>query len=268
VRPVLARVAAAASHAAARLRCCCCALFATRFHGSLRSSLCWKTEFPFAEKFDAVLPGWSRLFLQNSMDHRGTPAAPGRVVTLVRPGLDLDMAAQGAALRADATAGVNGVVYRVADADAAAVLANLDFREKGGYTRAIARVREVPAQTTTTTTTTATAATATATEEATEEAAGGGGVAAAAAATAAAGRAPREVKALVYTGTTDNPNYAGRAAESASLASIGAIIAGAAGPSGPNREYLFALCEYLRSVGAEDAHCFELERLVRLQLEE
>jgi len=210
-----------------------------------------------------VLPGWSRLFLQNSMDHRGTPAAPGRVVTLVRPGLDLDMAAQGAALRAHATAGVNGVVYRVADADAAAVLANLDFREKGGYTRATARVREVLAQTTTTTTTTATTAAAAAAAAA-EGAAGSGGGAAAAAAAAA----PREVEALVYTGTTDNPNYAGRAEESASLASIGAIIAGAAGPSGPNREYLFALCEYLRSVGAEDAHCFELERLVRLQLEE
>ena len=234
-------------------------------------SLCWKTEFPFVERFDAVLPGWSRLFLQRSMDHRGTPELPGRVVTLVRPGVDIDMGEEreavvggageaaplGAALRAH-SGGVNGVVYRVADEDAAAVLENLDFREKGGYTRATARVTEVRLG----------------------GGVGGGGTPAAAVADAAAGAAagaeggsaaaaaPRTVEALVYTGTTENPNYAGKDEASASLAGIAAIIGTAVGPSGPNREYLFLLCDYLRTVGAEDAHAFQLEALVKAAQQE
>lgn len=78
-------------------------------------SLIYKADFPFLDRRPATLPGWSRRFWQGSHDHRGTPDAPGRVVTLVR----------------DATARCRGVAYRVTPA----VFAHLDHREKNGYLR-------------------------------------------------------------------------------------------------------------------------------------
>ena len=44
-------------------------------------SLCWKTEFAFSRSCSGMVSGWRRLFWQASMDHRGTPAFPGRTVT-------------------------------------------------------------------------------------------------------------------------------------------------------------------------------------------
>jgi cation transport protein ChaC len=78
-------------------------------------SLIWKADFAFLERRRARIHGWARRFWQGSHDHRGTPAAPGRVVTLV--------AAPGAAC--------GGVAYRVAPD----VFAHLDHREKNGYAR-------------------------------------------------------------------------------------------------------------------------------------
>ena len=65
------------------------------------------------------MQGYARRFFQQSPDHRGTPEAPGRVVTLVPE--------DGAQL--------SGVVYRIADGHREAVLAALDHRERAGYDR-------------------------------------------------------------------------------------------------------------------------------------
>ena len=46
-------------------------------------SLCWKADFPAEEQFVGRVSGWKRLFAQRSTDHRGTPAAPGLVATLL-----------------------------------------------------------------------------------------------------------------------------------------------------------------------------------------
>lgn len=82
-------------------------------------SLIWRPAFAFAERRVAAVAGWERRFYQGSTDHRGVPEAPGRVVTLL-----------------PASAGrCVGVAYRVADAEAEAVLAALDHREQGGYVR-------------------------------------------------------------------------------------------------------------------------------------
>ncbi len=82
-------------------------------------SLVWRADFPFAERRPARIEGFARRFWQGSTDHRGTPAAPGRVVTLIpRPG-----------------ASCFGMAYRVAPAQADAVLVHLDHRERGGYAR-------------------------------------------------------------------------------------------------------------------------------------
>ena len=46
-------------------------------------SLIWKPDVPFDMRTPARLDHWARRFWQGSHDHRGTPEAPGRVVTLV-----------------------------------------------------------------------------------------------------------------------------------------------------------------------------------------
>ncbi len=53
--------------------------------------------------------------------------------------------------------------------------------------------------------------------------------------------APRQ--ALLYTATTDNPNFFLPSVEEAA-----GIIASAVGPSGPNHEYLLSLSEYMNKV--------------------
>ncbi len=82
-------------------------------------SLIWRPGFEHVERRPAVLPGYARRFWQASHDHRGTPEAPGRVVTLV----------------VDPSGECRGVVYRVASAGRDATLAALDVREQDGYER-------------------------------------------------------------------------------------------------------------------------------------
>eukprot|EP01111_Echinosteliopsis_oligospora_P003847 TRINITY_DN1602_c3_g1_i2.p1 TRINITY_DN1602_c3_g1~~TRINITY_DN1602_c3_g1_i2.p1 ORF type:complete len:346 (-),score=107.38 TRINITY_DN1602_c3_g1_i2:74-1111(-) len=84
-------------------------------------SLIWRPGFPYLRKIDGYIKGWKRVFWQGSTDHRGTPEAPGRVVTLVRdPSLKEE---------------TWGTVYCIPDESASSVLKNLDYREKGGYIR-------------------------------------------------------------------------------------------------------------------------------------
>jgi len=78
-------------------------------------SLIWRPDFPFTASRDGWTTGWARRFWQGSPDHRGVPAAPGRVVTLVP----------------SPSARVFGRLYRVSST----TLAHLDFREKAGYSR-------------------------------------------------------------------------------------------------------------------------------------
>lgn len=78
-------------------------------------SLIWKADFPFLARRPASITGWARRFWQGSHDHRGTPEAPGRVVTLVpEPG-----------------AICHGMAYLVTPEE----FAHLDYREKNGYLR-------------------------------------------------------------------------------------------------------------------------------------
>lgn len=78
-------------------------------------SLIWKADFDYIERRPAHIHGWSRRFWQGSHDHRGTPEAPGRVLTLV----------------AEAGAECAGMAYRITPA----VFEHLDVREKNGYLR-------------------------------------------------------------------------------------------------------------------------------------
>src|ERR1700722_6603506 len=82
-------------------------------------SLIWRPGFAFVERRAAFVEGFERRLDQGSPDHRGTPERLGRVATLVpAPG-----------------SRCGGVVYRLPEADAPAILAALDVREQGGYDR-------------------------------------------------------------------------------------------------------------------------------------
>jgi len=80
-------------------------------------SLVWRPAFAHLERCPAHIVGWTRRFWQASPDHRGTPEAPGRVVTLV----------QAPDARCD------GMAYRVEAAIWPEVEAALDHREQAGY---------------------------------------------------------------------------------------------------------------------------------------
>jgi len=83
-------------------------------------SLIYKVDFPVLASQTATIRGWERRFWQGSHDHRGTPEAPGRVVTLIpSPG-----------------AICKGVAYRVSHT----VFDHLDHREKNGYERVAIKI--------------------------------------------------------------------------------------------------------------------------------
>ena len=82
-------------------------------------SIIWKPGFPWLQRYEGWVDGWSRRFWQGSPDHRGTMRHPGRVVTMMRePG-----------------AKTWGVAYAVDTAMGSRVIATLDKREQGGYLR-------------------------------------------------------------------------------------------------------------------------------------
>jgi len=81
-------------------------------------SLLFRPGFSYLERQRAVVKGYARCFTQASPDHRGTPAQPGRVVTLVASANDTAV----------------GALYFVS-APAIELLSLLDERERAGYRR-------------------------------------------------------------------------------------------------------------------------------------
>ena len=87
-------------------------------------SLIWRPGMSYVERATATLPDWRRSFAQLSVDHRGTPEFPGRVLTL-RPSETFDCI---------------GVAYRIATEEWEETIRYLDDRERGGYERATVTV--------------------------------------------------------------------------------------------------------------------------------
>lgn len=101
-------------------------------------SLIWRPAIAHTATFDGYITPYRRAFYQASTDHRGTPDAPGRVVTLITP------PPGGPPVSADdPTWRVYGRAFRLPDASASAIMAEVDVREQGGYRRTAVAVHPV-----------------------------------------------------------------------------------------------------------------------------
>ena len=183
-------------------------------------SLCFKLDESFIveEQFIGRVDGWARFFAQRSADHRGTPAAPGLVATLVTAEELKEL--QGSSSSTSTSTSTIGVCYRIAPENAARLLDALDFREKGGYTRQVVNVHPVVVD--------------------------GGGE------DEHPPPPPPPVRALLYTATPLNPGFSREAILDEKSAA--AIIKHAKGPSGPNIDYLEGLAAWLNEHGLHDPH--------------
>lgn len=101
-------------------------------------SLVWRPAFPHERTAPALIEGWTRRFWQGSTDHRGLPENPGRVVTLLS-NAHPSIRAEG---RADEVCW--GSAYRISPRERESVLARLDHRERGGYSRIEVEIRLHP----------------------------------------------------------------------------------------------------------------------------
>lgn len=187
--------------------------------------------------YQSVSPGWQRLFAQRSYDHRGTSEFPGMVVTLIEAAYLLNDDNNRNILASEEAYECTGLCWIIPEERVKKTLEILDFRERGGYSRHITRVKlqvHTPYH--------------------------------------AAGDI---VEAVVYSGSVDNPLFdfqrnknKNKITNSSSSSSITSstlssssfrvrcrtadIIAAAVGPSGPNCDYLFNLHDYLASNGGVD----------------
>ena len=110
-------------------------------------SLLWRPSdnlksFP---SFSCTSYGYKRLFVQRSEDHRGIEGFPGLVCTLVH---DNDLISEKLRhlnlIKDAASVGLsecNGLVWLIPDNERESLLAELDYREKGGYTRHSINIR-------------------------------------------------------------------------------------------------------------------------------
>ena len=189
-------------------------------------SLIWRSGDLLAGKssYHCVCQGWSRVFAQRSMDHRGNPVFPGLVLNLVS---DAYMEANHHRHSSADPSHCIGVLYHIPESDAEKIVEELDFRERGGYQKTIVRVKLLQ--------------------------------------DALLHKAGDCVDALVYVGSSENPNFIVDPSNDWYSRKVN-IISAAYGPSGYNREYLFPLVRFFHDHQYDDPYLRQLNHDVRLRL--
>ncbi|KAI0392877.1 ChaC-domain-containing protein [Xylariaceae sp. FL0594] len=189
-------------------------------------SLIWKPPPHYDRRIPGWVTGYVRRFWQASQDHRGTPTAPGRVVTLIERSFWSSLADA----HDEAPERVWGVAYRIESARVAEVKEYLDIREINGYT--IHYTPFHPSSTATSSSSSSSDPTPT-----------------------------TPFKTLVYIGTPENDQFVGPQDPQA----LAEHIYSSRGPSGLNRDYLLELEKALAELGPEsgDAHVTDLSNRLR-----
>eukprot|EP01031_Cornospumella_fuschlensis_P034550 gene34550-41833_t len=189
--------------------------------------------------FHCVAQGYRRIFAQRSCDHRGTVDFPGVVLNLIPEEI---LERMGYEMRSLRVGGCQGLVWLIPQDMVQAVIEDLDYREKGGYSRHFISVTL---------------------NDATPYHEEGS-----------------MVQALVYTGRENNPNFylpsrlaakkiPGGKADSFGLmgkSSVVDLISASIGPSGPNTEYLFRLLSFLEERQIIDEYLRDLSTAVQLRI--
>ncbi|KAK4565355.1 hypothetical protein LTR86_003972 [Recurvomyces mirabilis] len=165
-------------------------------------------------------------------DHRGTPEAPGRVVTLIDRQLWETLTDE----HASAPPRVWGAAYRIPAKHVKEVKEYLDIREINGYSIQYTPFNQDMSAIMQTVHTAHDSAT-------------------------SSGDTPKQIQCLVYIGLPDNPQFLGPQDPQA----LAEHIAKSRGPSGENKDYLYQLETALNglSEGSEDEHISDLARRCR-----
>ncbi|KAJ9217356.1 hypothetical protein DTO166G4_987 [Paecilomyces variotii] len=194
-------------------------------------SLIWKPPPHFDKRVPGHLNGYVRRFWQASADHRGTPEAPGRVVTVIERSFWETLNDPQAYLETSPDSAVWGVAYHIPASHAEEVHDYLDIREINGYTVHYTPFYPVA-----------------------PESSGGNGLAGAGV----------PMTCMVYIGLPTNTQFLRDPAERDPDA-VARVISVSHGQSGKNTEYLYLLEKALEGIGlgSADGHVTDLVKRVR-----
>ncbi|KAF4210592.1 hypothetical protein CNMCM8980_003856 [Aspergillus fumigatiaffinis] len=207
-------------------------------------SLIWKPPPHYDQRVPGYIDGYVRRFWQASTDHRGTPEAPGRVVTVIERGFWETLDDPHAHLESS-TARVWGAAYHIPASYAEEVHDYLDEREIDGYTVHYTPFHPISAVSA------STVSRAPETEAVMETQS-----------PSQAHAAP--ITCMVYIGQPSNPQFL-RDPARREPQDVAEVISRGRGQSGKNTEYLYLLEKALEGLGlgSADMHVTDLVRRVK-----
>ncbi|KAF2187621.1 ChaC-like protein [Zopfia rhizophila CBS 207.26] len=225
-------------------------------------SLIWKPPPHYDQRVPGYIEGYVRRFWQTSEDHRGTPEAPGRVVTLI------DRAHWETLMdHHESTEKVWGAAYHVPASKVPEVREYLDIREINGYSIQFTPFH--PSIFTTTISSPLSSPPSTSYSHSrshpsspqTSHARSPSEIRATTSIFAKSDDPPAPIRCLVYIGLPENPQFLGPQDPDA----LARHILKSRGPSGENKEYLYSLEKSLLDLSREsgDRHASDLVRRCR-----